>query len=342
MHDFHIVVIGGSAGSIEALREIVAGLPPDLPAAIFVVVHLAPTTRSVLASVLNQAMTLPSVVPRDGQRIQTGRIYIAPPDYHMLIRDGIVRLSRGPRENRARPSIDVLFRSAITAGDNVTAVLLSGCLDDGVLGLTQVSHAGGFIIVQKPADALFPDLPQAGINRDHVDLQLPASDIAARIVERTYAQSSRVRPIRVNSASVAKANENEYGCPSCGGVLRQTDDQLGRFACLVGHTFGIETLLEDQASQIETALWTAARVLDERKRLLQNVAHRLSSRITQERVHEQVLQIDEQRALLDYVLGFGLFATNQPAQTMGLSPEQLLEMPQAVSDKNDLPGNGVA
>src|SRR5438046_2361834 len=149
-----IIVIGASAGGVEALVELVRLLPPDLPAAVFVVLHVPPQSTSVLPSILNRARTLPAVHPHDGQATQHGRIYVAPPDHHMLIKDGTIRLTRGPRENRNRPAADALFRTAARDyGPRVTGVVLSGALDDGTAGLSAIKSRGGLAVVQDPAEA---------------------------------------------------------------------------------------------------------------------------------------------------------------------------------------------
>jgi len=174
-HD--IIVVGASAGGVDALTQLVRGLPADLPAAVFVVVHVPAHGPSVLPRILSRSGPLPATHPQDGQAIRTGRIYVAPPDYHLLVKNGYVRLTRGPRENKHRPSVDSLFRTAArTYGPRVVGVVLSGVLDDGTAGLAAIKLAGGIAAVQHPDDALYPGMPQSALNNVAVDHALPAAN----------------------------------------------------------------------------------------------------------------------------------------------------------------------
>jgi two-component system chemotaxis response regulator CheB len=176
------VVVGASAGGIEALKTLAAGLPPELPAAVAVVLHVSPHADSRLPEILARAGLLPVSHASDGEPLRTGHIYVAPPDRHLLLRDGRCVVTLGPRENYARPAIDPLFRSAAAEfGHRVVAVVLSGTLSDGVAGAKAVSQAGGSVIVQDPSRAVFPDLPWNAITRDHPDRVLPPEQIAAEI-----------------------------------------------------------------------------------------------------------------------------------------------------------------
>src|SRR3954454_22936611 len=177
-HD--IVVIGGSAGGVEALRRICEHLPADLPAAVFAVIHISATTRSVLPDLLSRVGPLPARHPTDGEAIKHGQIYVAPPDLHMLLRPGHVILRRGPHENRTRPAIDPLFRSAAVAyRSRVIGVVLSGLLDDGAAGLLAIKLCGGICTVQDPDDAMWPDMPRNALAHDEVDYTVPVSEFPA-------------------------------------------------------------------------------------------------------------------------------------------------------------------
>jgi two-component system chemotaxis response regulator CheB len=177
-HD--IIVIGASSGGIESLIEVVAGLPQDLSAAIFVVLHVSPQSKSELPAILSRAGPLPAAHAKDDETIAPGRIYVAPPDLHLLLNSERVRLVRGPKENNTRPAVDPLFRSAALAfGPRVVGVVLSGSLDDGTAGLIAVKKRGGVAIVQDPADAVFPDMPRNAMEAVDVDHCLPKSEIAA-------------------------------------------------------------------------------------------------------------------------------------------------------------------
>src|SRR6478735_7471049 len=175
-HD--IVVIGGSAGGIEALKRICEGLPSDFPAAVFVVVHISPSSRSIMPDLLSRAGKLPARHPRNDEPINRGVIYVAPPDVHMLLRPGHVILRRGPQENRTRPAIDPLFRSAAVAyGSRVIGVLLSGLLDDGCAGLIAIKSCGGLCVVQEPNDAMWSEMPRNALAHANVDHCVPVADM---------------------------------------------------------------------------------------------------------------------------------------------------------------------
>jgi two-component system chemotaxis response regulator CheB len=196
-HD--IIVIGFSAGGVEALARLIAALPQDLPAALFVVHHFPAKGVSVLPEILRRSGRLPAFHPKHGQPIEHGRVYIAPPDRHLLIHGNRVHLSRGPRENGYRPAIDSLFRTAArTFGSRVVGVLLSGSLDDGVAGLMDVKRQGGVAVVQDPADALYPGMPRNAIQRVPVDQVVPLHEIAPILTR--LAQEAPSEPVESDVA----------------------------------------------------------------------------------------------------------------------------------------------
>jgi two-component system chemotaxis response regulator CheB len=177
-HD--IIVVAASAGGVETLCKLASGLPPDLPAAVFVVLHIPPHATSFLPSILSRAGPLPAAHPNDGQAIEHGRIYVAPPDSHLLVKRGHIHLGHGPRENGHRPAADPLFRTAARAyGPRVVGVVLSGNLDDGTAGLLAVKVRGGVAIVQDPSEALYSGMPASASENVAVDWVLPVSEMAA-------------------------------------------------------------------------------------------------------------------------------------------------------------------
>jgi len=296
-HD--VVVVGASAGGIEALTNLVRHLPSDLPAAVFVVVHIPPTVTSVLPQILQRAGRLPAAHAADDQPIERGRLYVAPPDHHLLLRHGRVRLSRGPKENGHRPAVDTLFRSAAIAyGPRVIGVVLSGSLDDGAAGLVAIKQRGGVALVQDPDEALFPSMPRAALENVDVDAALPVSDLADRIAscvgepppegEPPMDEAMRVESAMAEVDSAAYDDEAEhpgqpsvFGCPDCGGVLWELrDGEVLRFRCRVGHAYSADSLLAEQAEQIEGALWAALRALDEERSLAERLARRAEERGT--------------------------------------------------------------
>jgi two-component system chemotaxis response regulator CheB len=193
-----IVVIGTSAGGIDALPRLIGHLPPGLPAALFVCQHLAATKDPQLANILRRSSALPVSWAEQGERIRRGHVYVAPPDLHLTFIDDHLRLARGPRENYARPSIDRLFRSAAQIhGGRVIGVILTGMMSDGVAGALAVQQAGGRVIVQAPSDALFPELPSRTLAVLTPDATLPVEQIATAIVDWTREQAPAHHPAHV-------------------------------------------------------------------------------------------------------------------------------------------------
>jgi two-component system chemotaxis response regulator CheB len=271
-----IVLIGGSAGGLEALERLMPTLPGDLPAAVFVVIHLPADSKSALTLILGRKTTLPVDVARDGDAIERGRVYVAPPDHHVLIEDGHVRLSKGPRENGNRPAIDPLFRTAARVyGPRVLAVVLSGNLGDGSIGLRAVASHGGLTVVQDPEDALYPSMPTNAIEGDQPDHVVRASEIGALIAR--YAVEAA--PLPLESAEERSERPAAMSCPECGGPLFEFREGGAQgYACRVGHSFSPQGLFAEQADALESALWTAIRVLEERCDLATGLAERLEAR----------------------------------------------------------------
>jgi two-component system, chemotaxis family, protein-glutamate methylesterase/glutaminase len=278
-HD--IVVIGGSAGGVEALRRLCMGLPRDLPAAVFAVIHISPTSRSVLPDLLSRAGPLPARHPSDAETIQPGTIYVAPPDFHMLVRDGHVILRRGPHENRSRPAIDPLFRSAAIAyRSRVIGTVLSGLLDDGSAGLIAIHACGGICVVQKPDDAMWPEMPRNALSHDHVDYSETVAELPGLLSRLVREPPGTMPPIPrhlILEANIAAREQaivsdpNQVGrpsrlsCPQCGGVLNEVAEQgTTRFRCQIGHAFTAETLVAAQDEELDRALESALRMHRER------------------------------------------------------------------------------
>ncbi|HEX6714152.1 MAG TPA: chemotaxis protein CheB [Thermoleophilaceae bacterium] len=290
-----VVVIGASAGGVDALQSVVSHLPPEFPAAVLVVLHVSSSGTSVLPQILARNGPLPAVFARDGDELQRGQIYVAPADHHMLVHDGRIRLSQGPRENGHRPAIDPLFRSVARSHDGRTiGVILSGLLDDGASGLRFVKQSGGSAVVQDPEDALFPSMPAAAMALTDVDRVAAASKIAealcALIEERPdsakhadHAPADRAmdNADRVELDDPADAAELLEGppsgltCPECGGALWEHEDGPNlRYTCHVGHAYSLASLQEEQGRTLEMTLWSAVRALEERADLHRRLARR--------------------------------------------------------------------
>ena len=285
-----IFVIGASAGGVEALTRLVVQFPKDLEAAVFIVQHIAPTATSYLAQILNRASPLPATQAQDGEKFELGHIYIAPPDHHLLIKPGYMHVFHGLRENRVRPSVDPLFRSAAVAyGARVVGVLLTGMQSDGTVGLLAVKRCGGIAMVQDPTDALYPDMPRHALEDVAVDYCLPVSKMGAVLYRLTQEPPLTTLPIPhnllveediVEHPNDSTARVDELGtlvpliCPDCGGPLWELrDDNLVRYRCRLGHALTEESLLEGQSEVLEQALWAAVHTMEERMRILTTLAN---------------------------------------------------------------------
>ena len=289
MENYAVVVVGASAGGTAALPQLFSDLPDDLHAAYFVVQHLFAETVSVLPRLLNNASSLPAIHPRDGHVVEPGTIYVAPPNYHLLIHQpGIIEVSYGARENLHRPAIDPLFRSAARAyGRRTIGILLTGTKDDGAAGLLAIKMRNGIAIVQDPADAAYPEMPQNAIDLvENIDYVAPLDEIPALIEE--WVQKLVNVPIDGNGEETEMSEQPEaLICPECGGSLRQVEHgRLIQYHCHVGHTFGLQSLQAAYAEKTEETLWAALRALKEQAILLQQMA----ARTTTERFREEYLK----------------------------------------------------
>ncbi len=296
MQTHDILVIGSSAGGVEALTRLCSDLSADLPAAVFIAQHVSPASRSVLARILDKAGPLPALTPLDGQAIAPGHIYVAAPDHHMLVRPGRILMRRGPYENRTRPAVNALFRSAALAyGGRVIGVVLTGLLDDGTEGLIAIKAAGGLSVVQDPEDAAWPSMPRNALKRDHVDRIAPISAMAnlLEVLTREVAGPSVPLPEEYATEDLIAAQEfaimetdvvtpghaSRLSCPDCGGVLNEiSTDREVRFRCQVGHAFTPLGLAEAQAAELERALGVAVRTHRDRIRLFTQMSENAQSR----------------------------------------------------------------
>jgi two-component system chemotaxis response regulator CheB len=292
-----LVVVGASAGGVEALREFAAGLPGDLAASVLVVLHLPAGGTSALPAILSRSGPLPARSARTGMPMEHGVIYVAPPNHHLIVLDGQVALSHGPTENGRRPAINALFRSAaVTAGPRVTGVLLSGVLDDGVAGLVSIASRGGRTIAQDPADALYPGMPRHAMQSLAVDHVLPAGAVGAALdklsreeveVHDAPAPSRLMRlenEIATSDTSAQIGHDPEalghmsgFTCPDCDGALIEMAPG-NRYRCRIGHAWTAEALLDAQGLAWERALWMAVRTLDEKAALSRRMAEHARER----------------------------------------------------------------
>jgi two-component system chemotaxis response regulator CheB len=286
-----VVVIGTSAGGIDALRTIFGALPQDFPAAIAAVIHTSPESPGVMPDIMRRSTALDVVDVTNGAALKSGGVYLAPPDHHLVLEPGRVRLTKGPRENRFRPAIDPLFRSAAQVyGPAAIGVILTGNLDDGTAGLWAIKQLGGVAIVQDPDDALFPSMPQSALHHVKVDHRLPLTDIPPLLTRLVAAAPDDTSPADVPeemdievkiakeedplAAGVERLGEPAMvACPECHGVLMQVKEAgRRRFRCHTGHAYSAESLLAEISEGVEVAVWNALRSMQEGSILMRQMA----------------------------------------------------------------------
>ena len=289
MSNRDIVVIGGSSGATAPLKAILRALPEDLPAAVFIVLHIPARSLGILATVASAATRLPVHAAADGMLIAPGNVYLAVPDRHLIIADGHLRLGRGPRENMARPAIDPLFRSAAAAyGPRVVGILLSGLLNDGASGMEAVKRCGGVVVVQDPADAIADEMPRSAMNAVTVDLAIPGArigDVLSDLVREPAGPGVPVPPEILLEIDIAAGERIDSSitrrigdpaaltCSQCGGALTTVRNAKPlRFRCQVGHALTAEVVAKQQESAVDEALRVALRVIEERAELVSRMA----------------------------------------------------------------------
>lgn len=285
-----ILVIGASAGGVSALSRLVSHLPSDLPAAVFIVIHVSPHGTSAMPAILSRLGPLPAVHPGDGEPIEHGKIYVAPPDHHLVIEPGVVRVSRGPTENAHRPAVDVLFRTAAqTCGNRVVGVVLTGNLDDGTLGLSIIKRNGGLAVVQDPGEADYPSMPRSAMEAVAVDHVLTIDRIGpllAALAREVVEEPDQDQEVKDMKNKLEWGNDRGGGetpsgltCPECGGSLfERTDLELLHFRCRTGHAYSPESLLAEQEQSLEATLWAAVRALEENAALSRRMEKSMGQR----------------------------------------------------------------
>lgn len=287
MAALNVIVIGTSAGGLEALKVIVAALPRDLPAAVLIVMHTSPQGPNLLGHILGNASQMPVATSADGELIEHGKVYLAPLDHHLLVKQGHISLSRGPKENRSRPAIDPLFRTAAAVyGPRAVGVILTGMLDDGTAGLAALKGRGGMAVVQDPSDALYPSMPESALRHVAADYVLPIDEIAPCLVRLVAEQQtpevasplSRLLEIETRFVEMETMTMQDMevigshagvSCPECHGPIWKIDDgKIHRYRCHVGHAYSAQTMQVGQIEAQETHLWQALRLMKERVTLI--------------------------------------------------------------------------
>jgi len=314
------IAMGASAGGVETLTRLVSGLPGGLDAAVLVTLHVSPTGSSVLPSILGRAGPLRATHARDGEELEPSRIYVAPPNHHLLVADGHLRLSHGPRENGHRPAVDPLLRTAGRAfGQDAIGVVLSGTLDDGAAGLLALRMAGGVGVVQDPDDALYPGMPRTAVVLARPEYVVPLDRLAPTLVElvaRPPDPDPQPKSKEENVESqlegtdpgspepVPEGTHTGLTCPECHGAMWEIrDGQLVQYRCRVGHAYGEQSYSAAQQASVEASLWAAMRALEERVALLRRISERIRDRgASASHFTERIAIGDAQAAVLRQLL----------------------------------------
>lgn len=283
-----VVVIGASAGGVVAVAQLARMLPPDLPAAVLVVVHRGVGKPAYLAEILDGIGTLRAVLAEEGMKLEPGRIYTAPSDRHLLVGKDHLHVRRGPRENRVRPAVDPLFRSAaVNCTTRVIGVVLTGMLDDGTAGLLAVKRCGGLALVQDPSEAAFDQMPRSALAHVAVDHVASLAGLAGLLPELVRAPCSppiepserlRIEALIAAQELIVEPDKNPLGklapltCPECHGAMYEIDDDFLRYRCHTGHAFTAKALRSAQSESWERALYDALRVQEEQGALVRRMA----------------------------------------------------------------------
>jgi two-component system chemotaxis response regulator CheB len=315
-----VIVVGTSAGGLAALTKLVRQLQPDFPIPILVVQHISSdATGNVLLDALNKNSSLTCAHAANKVQMKPGHLYLAPSDHHLMIEDDHTLLvTKGAQENRSRPAIDPLFRSAaVTFGSGVIAILLTGYLNDGTSGMDAVKRCGGICIVQDPEDADYPDMPRNALNQVTIDYCVPVSEIGGLLYELIAKKVPKRRPVPKDiliETKIAKrvlsdlpsinalGEQVPFNCPGCGGVLwKIKQDSASRYRCHTGHAYTAASLLADQTMKIEETMWTALRMFEERRNLLITLSKEQKGSVAKssiERADISQIHIDRIKAIL--------------------------------------------
>ena len=312
-----IIVVGASAGGVEVLRRLVSDLSAELDAAVLIVMHVLPEAESLLPEILDKASGMPALQAENGAPVETGKIYIAPPDRHLMFQNGNLRVVRGPKENRHRPSIDVLFRSAaMTYGPRVVGVVLSGSDDDGTAGLMAIKRHGGLTVVQDPDDSEYSRMPSSAAEAVRPDFVLPIAQIGQVLVDLVEGHMGKVEKKTTSKPEDKTLSETAEGavtdvkllgtpsaftCPDCNGTLWELEDgDVLQYRCRVGHTYSPGTMLDAEAEVVERALWAAVRTLEESAAVSRRIAQK--SVVLREQLSRQAVEREEHARVIRELL----------------------------------------
>jgi two-component system chemotaxis response regulator CheB len=292
----NIIAIGASAGGIEAIQKVISGFQPDLRAAVFVTQHLSDRSQGILPDILNRVGSLPAMHPWEETPIQMGRIYVAPPDYHLLLTPDTVYLGHGPKENLQRPCINTMFRSAAAShGERVAGVLLTGLLDDGAAGLWEIQQKGGATIVQDPGEAEYKSMPESAIRGLNVQYIVRLAEMAPLLTRLTMGDKNVQLPGGAKEQIELSVSQT---CPECGGAMKAFRvGQMIEYKCHVGHRLGLKSMISDKGRVVEKAVWTALSQSEELVELLELASPHVD-RETAESLIEEINQRREDHTML--------------------------------------------
>ncbi|MCW3117216.1 MAG: hypothetical protein JWM28_1298 [Chitinophagaceae bacterium] len=284
-----VIVVGASAGGLSALKQLLGQFESDIPAAILVVLHISPViNEGFIPGTLQSSTSLKVLKAENNLFLETGCIYVAVPDAHLLVKENYLLLGFGPEENRWKPSIDVLFRSAAVAyGERCIGIILTGLLNDGTAGMDAIKRCGGVTIIQDPKQAEFPEMPLSVLENIHVDYCLTLDKMAPavqKIFQKEVTTSTAPKEILAEAAIIEKMQTGSYAvsqigdptvyaCPDCGGILWEIKNgEFARYRCHIGHSYTEEDLLLKQTNAMHSTLWISLRIMEERKSLLEKIA----------------------------------------------------------------------
>ena len=299
-HD--IIVAGASAGGIEALKKVVGCLPADLPAAVFIVVHVFPRSKSVLPEILSGVSRVPVLHAEDGMEIRPGRIYVAPPDHHLIIEQGHMHLSLGPKEQHQRPCINVTFRTAAAAyGKRVIGIVLTGQLDDGTAGLWEIVRHGGLAVVQNPEEADFPSMPLSALREVEVNYTVRLAEMGQLLAE--LARNGKPGDVPAKEGSKMEPELTDLTCPDCRGTIwRVMKGRFCEYRCRVGHSYSPKSMLAEHFLAQEKALWAAIVALEEGASLSRQLIGQLEPELRaslEDEAQDRLQQASELRRVLE-------------------------------------------
>lgn len=285
-----IVVVGASAGGLNSVIELTAQLKEEMNIAVFVVLHITKMSLSeVLVSRLQNLTSYTCKLAEDGEPIKSNHVYLSPPEVHLLVTKGKVILGNGPSENRWRPSIDMLFRSAAAAYDSrVIGIILTGLMQDGTAGMDAIRRSGGTLIVQDPKEADYPDMPLSVLQNMDVDYTVSVTKIGAILSEKTgdelppkkevphdiAVEAELSQKIAISIDALAEVGKHSpFSCPDCGGHLYfLNSENIEHYKCHVGHSYTEGELLFQMTNSLEATLWVALRMMEERRLLLDKMS----------------------------------------------------------------------